>query len=197
MALSTPLYKQVFTESALTLLAHARRTAGAGVTALLVRRPRILSSPLGPVDPVVIRRHALLLRYVSITEAYVDALMAELLLQKVGPPTVLLRSMVHEIELSASASWPKRQEAFKRVHGFQLSKRDGWKEVEGSTHARNSVAHGLGRLTASQRQNPNFPAWVGRVGILVSGGVIIVSDAAVENVRAACRRFIVDIDAAT
>jgi len=137
------------------------------------------------------------LRYVSIAEAYVDALMPDLLLQKMGPPTTLSRSMVHEIELSASASWGRRLETFKRVHGIQLSKCDGWKEVDASTHARNSVAHGLGRLTASQRQNPSFPMLVGRVGITVSGGAIVVSDAAVANVRDACRRFIVAIDAAT
>jgi len=197
MALSTPLYKQVFTESALTLLAYARRSSGAGLAGIVARRPRIRTSPLGPVDPIVVRRHVLLLRYVSVTEAYVDALMADLLFQRLGPPTMLLRSMVHEIELSASANWSKRIEAFKRVHGAQLSKCDAWTEVEGATHARNSIAHGLGRLTASQRQNVNFASWVGRIGITVSGGTMVVSDAAVENVHNACRRFIVAIDAAT
>lgn len=105
--------------------------------------------------------------------------------------------MVHEIELAASANWGKRQESFKRIHGFQLSKCDRWKEVEGATHARHSIAHGLGRLTASQRQNPNFATWVGRVGISVSGGAVVVSDAAVDAVFDACRGFIIAVDSAT
>ena len=197
MTLTTPLYKQVFTEAALTLLGQAKRMGGGIGLGWVLRRPRIRTSPLGPVEPNVVRRHTLVLRYVSITEAYVDALMADLLAQKMGPPSALLRRLVHEIELSASASWPKRHESFKRIHGFQLSKCDGWKEVDGATHARNSIAHGLGRLTASQRQNPNFASLVGRVGINVSGGAIVVPDAAVDAVYDACRRFIVAVDAAT
>ena len=197
MALTTPLYKQVFTEAALTLLGQAKRMGSGLGYSMVLRRPRIRISPLGPVEPAVVRRHTLLLRYVSITEAYVDALMADLLAQKLGPPGALLRSLVHEIELSASANWSKRHESFKRIHGFQLSKCDGWKEVDGATHSRNSIAHGLGRLTASQRQNPNFAGLVGRVGITISGGWIVVSDAAVDAVHDAYRRFIVAIDAAT
>lgn len=197
MALTTPLYKQVFTEAALTVLVQARRMGGGPSFMWVLRQPRIRASPLGPVEPDIVRRHTLLLRYVSITEAYVDALMPGLLTEQLGPPSALLRSMVHEIELAASANWSKRLESFKRIHGFQLSKCDGWKEVEGATHARNSIAHGLGLLTASQRQNPNFAAVVGRVGINVGGGAIVVSDAAVDTVYDACRRFIIAIDAQT
>lgn len=197
MALTTPLYKQVFTEAALTLLGQAKRMGGGLGPAWALRRPRIRSSPLGPVEPDVVRRHTVLLRYLSITEAYIDALMADLLAQKLGPPSALLRSMVHEIELAASANWSKRHESFKRIHGFQLSKCDAWKEVDGATYARNSIAHGLGRLTASQRQNPNFATLVGRIGISVSGGAIVVSDAAVDAVFDACRRFIIAVDSAT
>ncbi len=137
MALTTPLYKQVFTEAALTVLVQARRMGGGPSFMWVLRQPRIRASPLGPVEPDIVRRHTLLLRYVSITEAYVDALMPGLLTEQLGPPSALLRSMVHEIELAASANWSKRLESFKRIHGFQLSKCDGWKEVEGATHARN------------------------------------------------------------
>lgn len=197
MALTTPLYKQVFTEAALTLLSQAKRMSGSFGYSPLLRRPRIRTSPLGPTEPAIVRRHTLVLRYVSITEAYVDALMADLLVQKLGSPTALLRSLVHEIELSASANWSKRHESFKRIHGLQLAKCDGWKAVDAATHARNSIAHGLGRLTASQRQNPNFANLVGVVGITVSGGAIVVSDSAVDAVHDACRQFVIAVDAAT
>lgn len=146
---------------------------------------------------MLVQLQASLLRYVSTAEAYVDAMMVDLLFQRLSPPTTLLRSMVHEIEVSGSSNWSRRHEVYRRIHGIRLNQCDSWKEVDAATHARNSVAHGLGRLTASQRLSSDLPKVLKRIDIVISGGHLQITQGSVDAVFDACGKFIRSVDQST
>lgn len=135
------------------------------------------------------------MRYVSTTEAYVNALLTDLLVVKLPPPSTFVRGLVNEVEAGATRDWGRRLTAFNRLHGVKLKDCSRWKDVEAATQARNCIAHGLGRLTPSQR-GLDFATKVGLLGMSVSGGTLIITDASVETTFAACREFIGSVDAA-
>ena len=187
--------KYALADSALLLLIAASKDYRTSME-LSTQKPRISSVLLGTLDPVQIKRQATLLRYISTTEAYIDAVNGSLLWEELGTPTNLLRAMVQEIEQSASSNWPNRQRAFKNLHGVTLSSQTSWKNVEAATHARNSIAHGLGRLTASQRRNKSLPGILLKIDVRVSGGRLAITDASLQKVFRACSDFIRSVDQA-
>jgi hypothetical protein len=168
---------QRLTDDALRLLVEARRAAVAAERFASGRAPRILVSTLGPTDPVLLHRLSVILRYVSIVEAYVDALIMNLLTDHLPPP-----------------NWNKRHLAFQTLHDVQLYECSSWEEVEAAIAVRNSVAHGLGRLTASQRRNPELPSKFRLIGVSISGGQLYLSDSTLGVVFQACTDFIQDLD---
>ena len=160
-------------------------------------RPRIVNSALGTFNPLEVRRHTTILRFISTTEAYIDALNNIMIREQVVTLTSQLRAILQAIDVEASRSWEHRRKAFSRFHGINLSAQNSWKEVEAATHARNSIAHGLGRLTASQIQNDQLPRTLQRIKIYISGGHLIITNESIRVVLDACLRFIRSVDQTT
>jgi hypothetical protein len=183
------------TESALLLLHSTPRLFIKPSRLRRVGRTRILYSTLGTRDPVVVRREAIFFRMVSLTEAYLDALQMDILTGKVSPTTDTLRRMIEEIERTATSNWAARHRAFKRLHGIALTQLDGWQELDAALHVRNSVAHALGSLTASQRANAQLPLQLVRIQAVVADGRINLSDNSLKLLENSCRRFVLAVDA--
>lgn len=182
-------------ETLLLLLAVQRDYESATSTSAC--RPRIVSPVVGIADPVQVNRQATLLRFISTIEAYTDALISDLLKQQIDSPVALRTIILQEVELSSSRNWPSREKAFQRIFGIRLSKQDSWKDVEAAREARNSIAHGLGRLTAQQLQNRSLVKKLGRMKIHIGSGRIVITDESLPLVFEACISFVKSLDAAT
>jgi hypothetical protein len=141
-------------------------------------------------------QQAVLLRLVSISEAFVDTLQIELLSEKVIPNTQTLTKLVAAAEVESSRNWPARDKAFKSYHSIALNKLDCWKELIAATHVRNSIAHALGALTAKQRGNSNLPTDVKLIDAEVAGGRMHISEMTLSTVTDVCRKFILSLDGA-
>ena len=192
MVLAAETPKQDLTDEALWLLVIARKALPAPTN-----RPSLrVRGRTG--DFTAIQREAVFFRLVSIVEAYTDALMIQLMRTGVPPRNGLVERMIGELEQSVSrGGWSQRQGAFIRLHGVRFSDFSAWKRLEAAAHVRNSIAHGLGRLTPSQRRNAEMPAKVGLIGVEVRGDRFVLNDASLLLTFEACREFIRALDAAS
>lgn len=107
-----------------------------------------------------------------------------------------MRTFLQEIEVSGSKNWGARQKLFTRLHNVKLKDQEDWPKVEALTHARNAIAHGLGQLTASQRQNNELPKKMGLVKIGISGGHLVISGDSLVSTFEACTGFVRSVDQA-
>ena len=184
------------TDEALLLLFAARRDFMAARIADQCR-PRIVSSVLGTADPLQMNYQATILRLFSTIEAYVDALIGDLLRQRIESPVSLLTSIIQEVELNSTRNWNERENTLRRIFGIRLPKQNSWKEIVAARHARNSIAHGLGRLTAQQLQNRSLALKLDHIRIHISNGRIVIADESISIVFRACVSFVKSLDAAT
>ncbi len=180
------------TDVALTRLAGTERAAN-GLSRSDRHRPR---RRLRPGVYEFDGHEAILLRAVSVVEAYVDALLLRFLTDSIESPDALLDRLIAEVEVSSSGGWGSRVGAYKRLGGVNLKKVERWRELEAATEARNAIAHGTGVLTARQRRDPKVQTILLRIGIDSSGGEVRVSTAVLRTVLQSCRRFIRSLDAA-
>ena len=138
------------TELGLKLLRSSLRPFLAGSMLATPFRGRVRETSQGSAVPRELALQSGFLRLVSITEATVDLLAAELTEKSLSDVDEVLRLLMLEKELAASSSWESRRRAFKRHHGVDLRKCNEHKKVEGAVEVRNAIAHGLGRLTTRQ-----------------------------------------------
>lgn len=190
----TPRHR--LTEAALLLLHAVRPHVVGPPNAARSGRIRLLRSSLGPVDPEVMRREAAFLRMVSVTEAYLDALQVDLLTGKLSPNTETLLRVIEELEVVATSNWANRKRAFNRIHKVRLGELAGWPEIDAAIQVRNTIAHGLGSLTARQRSNAGLPAQISKVKVLLSGGRMHISVLSLRVLEESCRKFILAVDQA-
>ncbi len=180
------------TEEALLLLVH---TQGSLDTALVHRRglgrPGAGGRLLGAERQ---EEQYALLRYVSIAEAYLDAMSLQGVSGSVDPSVPRQALLLNEWEISSTSTWPKREEAFKVYHGTALSSCAGYPALMAAVQVRNSIAHGLGRLTARQRTSPNLANRTKAINVVVGGGRMHLSDDTLTLVADACNAFIRDVD---
>lgn len=184
--------KRALTEAALRLISSVQLE-------ILTPAPsrttsRILSGPFGPNDPSEVRRQALLLRLVSIIEAYIDALFLEITGEKIPNPDDFMARMIAEIEESASRDWSARADYFERLHGFSVKAGSSWQEIDAAIDARNSIAHGLGKLTARLRRKPHMAQRLRSIEASLGGGRIHLTDKTVSVVAQACRNVVLQVD---
>ena len=160
------------------------------------KRPRIVKSSFGTLDPLQVLYQTTILRLVSTTEAYLDALNSHLLhlyYRRSGSESV---GDVASIEKKSSANWNARQKAFLEYHGVVISDQRSWKEVDAAIAARNSIAHGLGTITNRQLQQRDLEDRLRTIGIRISGRRLAISDHCINLTVEVCLEFIRGVDEA-
>jgi hypothetical protein len=185
--------KRALTEAAIHMLAAVRVEARSAVP-LGEARPRILAGRFGVNDPAELRRHSLVVRSVSITEAYIDGLFSELMEEQVPNPSDFLLRIMAKIEDIATTDWAKRHEHYSELYELQLTACTTWPLVDAAIDIRNAILHGLGALTARLRRKRGLMQAVHPLGASVGGGRIHLSEESPRRVSNACRELILDLD---
>lgn len=160
-----------------------------------VSRGRILRSEtaLGSYDAESARRQGCFLRLVSIVEAYVDVVAQSLFEENLPTEHDLVRRLVEDAGLRASSTWSERKDSFVKYHGIRLTKFARWTELDAGIEVRNSIAHGLGKLTPRQRGS-NAQSKMAKIDVAVQDGSVIVSDASLARCRDVCIEFVCFVD---
>jgi hypothetical protein len=150
---------------------------------------------LGPYDFRGVRFESAYLRLICILEAYVDLLCSKMFRQHlVGQPSIF-RHLVYEAEMRASANWDERKSAFSGAHKVRLTSCSSWSDVDAGIEVRNAIAHGLGGLTARQR-NGKHREKLAKVGVLVVDERVLIDEKALKRCLRYASDFVRSLDAA-
>jgi hypothetical protein len=144
-----------------------------------------------------VRAQATLLRLVSITEAHIVGELVKRIEPHAPPPrTSILDDIYNAAEDQAISSWPKIAESYKRWIHINLNKYPDWKKIEAALDARNAIAHGVGQLTRrqSRKNQSELEASLKSININVRGARLDISEIAIKEMAAVCRRFIIWLD---
>jgi len=152
-------------------------------------RVKRAQTPLGVYDAREVSREGCYLRLISIVEAYVDTVSSALLREQLPTTPELLRNILEQVDLSSSSTWQDRRDAFARFHRIQLGELPRWSELDAAIEVRNSVAHGLGQLTARQRSG-TAARKIAQVGVGVADGRVAISPSSLARCRDVCIGFI-------
>lgn len=136
-----------------------------------------------------------LVRLVSITEAYLDAMSLETVSARLDLTVPTQSLLLNDWEIASTSAWHKREDAFATHQGFKLKSCTNYKELMAAVQVRNSIAHGLGRITARQRTSRSLVTDVLRINVTVGGGRMHLSSTTLQITANACRAFIFDVDA--
>ena len=109
------------------------------------------SSSFGLYDFDQVRNQSAYLRLVSIVEAYVDTCSSHLFESRTSGRDAFVRALVNEVRDASLRGWEERKAAFKTYHGVTLGECSRWSDIDAAREVRNSIAHGLGRLTGSSQ----------------------------------------------
>jgi hypothetical protein len=144
-------------------------------------------------DSGSIRRQTCFLRLISIVEAYVDTLSAQLLRQDLPIADTLVRKMLQYIELRTSVTWEERRTAFEHFHGIRLGEQARWSELDAGIQVRNAIAHGLGTLTPRQRTK-SLVTKLAQIKVGLRDGSVIITDISLRHCRDVCVDFVSGLD---
>lgn len=179
-------------EAALRVLHHVVEPSGSdSPTRLTQKRTR-----LGPYDHYNVTLQSAFLRTVTVAEAYVDALFIDLVRVGIPDSNALVEAMMADLEISNSRSWNERKDGFKGKLGISLTQCNGWQRLQAAIDVRNGIAHGLGHLTAQQRQKASLPRNVQQqLGVEVRETQFRLSLDALHRCKLGVREFIKGVDA--
>lgn len=90
-------------------------------------------------------------------------------------------------------SWATIATGWEDELGVQFSDFDSYHSVQGLREVRHAVVHGLGTLTAQQRQKGKG-SLIRECGIAVDGDTVVLDESAIEKCRHTLGRFIVWLD---
>ncbi len=187
------------TESALNYLRSTyqehRRAVSSPASA--TGRVRTATTSLGYFDAEAAAQQGWLLRLISVVEAYVDSLSYELLIAASPAPGTLFRRLVDDAVLRSASTWQERRDAFAALHDVGLGSLPRWSELDAGIEVRNSIAHGLGRLTFKQRPKvANLTSKFGQLGVRLSDGRLVISEQALRRGLDVCLEFVEALDQA-
>ncbi len=172
------------------------RTLGAHRAAVAALKPqprsRLRTSADG--DPFQDRCQATLIRLLSITEAFAAEMLSEEVDRAVGDSrNATAAKVADDAIIRATGTWQDQKQSYKEW----LAINEDWKAVERLAHARNAVAHGLGKLTRRQmRKEQSVKDQLKAAGITVVDNRIVLSDESLTEAAFACREFIERLDRA-
>lgn len=138
------------------------------------------------------RCQATLVRLLSITESFAaDLLSREVSREIANGQSLIAIKLAEEAVIRATSTWQEQKKGYKDWLGVEVD----WKAIERLAEARNSVAHGLGRLTKRQLRNEqSVKSKLKAAGITVEGDRIILSDKSLLTAALSCRNFIESLD---
>ena len=181
-------------EAGLRLLRSTVRTYLAGTRFLVISIGRIEHTSLGSSDARNLALQSGFLRLVSIAEASVDSLGAELTSRSVPRVSEVVRLLMLEKELAASSTWDSRRRSYKRHHGIDLQKCAEYGRLEGAIEVRNAIAHGLGRLTPRQALSAETFKHLARIRVPVSNGFVELQSTHITECAQYCTDFLRSLD---
>ncbi len=158
-------------------------------------RVLVTATALGSYDALAARQQACYLRLISIVEAYADVLNRVLLGEKLSMTDELVPILVEEIERK-STGWGDRVGAFKTFHAIRLKKCSSWQRFESGTDVRNTIAHGLGRLTVRQSRNADLPMKLAAIDVYIRDGRLALDEKSLATALSFCLAMIAELDAA-
>jgi hypothetical protein len=134
---------------------------------------------------------------VSVVEDFAVTAIRLRLEDSVGDGTNLMETARDELMRAVERSWQDRTKMLNRWFRPPIASSSSLADVLAFVEVRNAVAHGLGRLTSRQRSNDAGKAvWsrLARVGIVESGGYLIVDEACVARCARSSRSLINEWD---
>lgn len=111
----------------------------------------------------------------------------------------LIEDAQSEVLKEVDSTWPRRQTAAKNWYGIDGSTVSSYTRFMAFVEARNSITHGLGRLTRRQLANDGGKQTLSRlaaVGIAQFGGRLVIEGATVVSCAQAARDTVVWCDEA-
>ena len=151
------------------------------------------STPLGQHDFAQVRNQSELLRLVTIVEAFVDSCSAQQFEHRTSGRDAFVREMAAEGRETSLRGWDERKEAFKKYHGVALGDCTGWNDIDAAREIRNSIAHGLGHLTARQRSG-RARRKMESMGVRFRGDQLVLDTTTLERCAKSAVAFIRDVD---
>ena len=186
----------VVSEQAETASRLLMKTLGAHMTSVAEYRaaPPTRLRLASDSDRIEIQRQATLVRLLSIAESF----SAQLLGSVVGEEFAMAQSRAVESIWDdaidrATDSWTAQKGAYQSWLG--VSNNSNWKTVENLAHARNAVAHGLGRLTRRQlRKRQTVEQALRVVGVPLRDDQIVLDELVLAAIALRCRQFVEQLD---
>ncbi|MCU1498516.1 MAG: hypothetical protein JWM47_2469 [Acidimicrobiales bacterium] len=91
---------------------------------------------------------------VAIAEAYTDALSELRFADSFKGANSSAMQLLESYLISSTATWKSRRDCFANHHSTLLSDFADWQYIMASVEVRNSIAHGLGSMSAQQKRDP-------------------------------------------
>lgn len=175
-----------------TLAQHRRQEAILTSIPQEVGRVRILPNATRSAE---IRRHAAMVRMVSIVETFMaNGLVARLEAQIPAPRAEILEDVYTRAEDAAISSWPKLTDHYQLWLHVPISQRScpAWRQIEAMVNVRNAIAHGLGELT--RRMARKDIAALGRdfatIDVEIVGTALLMRESSLRKAAFAGREFV-------
>jgi hypothetical protein len=130
---------------------------------------------------------------VTITEAFIDSLTTQLFNKKVSHLDLFYQKLSSAAIAEANQSWDNRKDALRDYHGISVGDCKTWSQVDACITVRNAIAHGLGRLTARQR-NGRDRRKVRGVGVDLQDDYLRIDCNALDVCVSACASLVLDVD---
>jgi hypothetical protein len=174
---------------------------------LLVQSRSSLSWNSAPPDPTVqgkrrrrveenrrLESQTRLLRLVSVTEAYIDAMSVWRVSSYVDLNNPTQAQLLEGWELTSTTNWSERCKAYQRYHSIQLQACPAYQEVQAAVQLRNSITHGLGRITPRQRTKTRLSTEALLVDATVDDGRVHLGENTIAIAATACRFLVQFVD---
>lgn len=157
---------------------------------------------LPPPHPGVASREIAISLLVSLAEDFSFGLLVDRTTPFLEPGKPLAHLLWDDVLGRIGSKWDTRLKAWKQFHSVRVKEdwRDKYEVLDGFVTARNSIAHGLGRLTWQQKRNEEIlrstRRRLDRAGIDVApGDRLRLEDAHVTRCAGVVREFVFWLDA--
>lgn len=150
-------------------------------------------SHLGRYDFDQVWKQSAYLRLISIVEAFLDTCSGQQFDIRTSGTDAFIRELANDARDTSLRGWRERQAAFKKYHGVTLGTCSGWRDIDAAREVRNSIAHGLGRLT-SRQQSRTARQKIESVGVTLRESHLVINHGALDRCARSSVDFILDVD---